>query len=147
CAKVPALIIRPEGVPFPDLPRYTPLTIALLFAPPLAQAAMLQPCVRLAQSFDADLLLVGEHSPQAGEDARSYAALSAVAREIEQSGIAVSRMLTHAPVASQLATLVHTQQLAIIALPLPLAGTTAAISTILRDVNAPTLLFHPEAAG
>ncbi len=143
CAKVPTLIIRPEGVPFPEVPRYTPLTIAILVAASQVDADALQPCVRLAHLFDADLLLLGGHGAHNEADAAVYDALTTVARQLAHGGVAVSRVLTNASSAEELAMLVRSHRVAIIALPLPMDGASTAISTILRDVNAPTLLFHP----
>ncbi len=142
CANVPTLILRPEGFAFPDLPRYTSLTIAILMAMPLADATALQPCVRLAQLFDADLLLVGEHTTRRGEDAVRYEVLTTVARQIERVGIAVARSMTPAPITNQVAALLHTHQIAIIALPLGMAGADIAARDMLQDITAPTLLFH-----
>jgi nucleotide-binding universal stress UspA family protein len=81
CSGIPILIIRPEGIPFPPISRYTPLTVAVALPTPLADISTMRPCIHLAHEFDADLLLVAKRDERAAE---TYDALTALARQISK---------------------------------------------------------------
>jgi len=146
CSQMPTLIVRPDGMAFPDLPRFTPLTMGVILAEARCEVAVVASCIPLAQAFDANLLLLHSRADtNEAEDARAYAKLTVLAHDIEQQGIAATRMVTHVPAATQLAAMIASGQIAIIALPLLAEGAMrqkAIGASILRDVNAPTLLFH-----
>ena len=137
CAATPTLVIRPEGIPFSDVPRYQPLTLAVVIDP-LSSPETYQPCARFAMMFDAEVLLVAEQGPT---DENDYQALTRLARHMGSQGIAVSRLLAPSPLSQHLAQGLQSGHLALLALPLTPAMNTKQ-EVLLRDVTAPTLLFH-----
>jgi nucleotide-binding universal stress UspA family protein len=143
CSEIPTLIIRPEGVPFPDVPRYDPLVMALVFVQKPNDVTTLAPFTQVARDLDADLLLRAQ--PQ--EPVTAYADLTELAHQMEAREIAVSRMVTATPLTERLEALLQTQHIACIAINLTTIATDQASSQLLRvlgDLNMPTLLFSTQ---
>jgi len=147
CADTPTLVIRPEGMPFPDLPRYLPLTVGMVVDDPQTDGATYAPCVRFATAFDADIMVLTEQGKAAEPE---YRALTVMARQMGASGIAVSRLMAPRPMTDLLNEQFRSGHLALFVLRLVRDNgehPTRRLQTLLGEVIAPTLLFHETSPG
>ena len=156
-AQVPVLVVRPEGETFPDVGRFTPLTILVpLDGTPLCEAAI-EPAATIARAFHGTLYLVRvlpavPHAKDVTAQ-EAYAYLTVFHDRLTQAGITVHRSLGWGEPAEQIIAKAQEHRADIVAIathgrtPLGqlLQGSIAA--TVLHQVPLPMLVVHPTATA
>jgi nucleotide-binding universal stress UspA family protein len=154
-AHIPTLIVRPEGDTFPDVGRFTPLTILVpLDGSPLAETA-LSTAIMFARAFHGTLRLARILEPGATDSNRAayeaFAYLTKIHNQLEAHGVTTHRTVEFGEPAATLATLAHRYHADLIAIATHgrhwfgrlVNGSVA--EDLAREVALPIVIVHPAA--
>jgi nucleotide-binding universal stress UspA family protein len=151
-ARIPVLIVRPQGETFPDIGRFTPLTILVPLDGTALSEAAITPAATLASAFHGSIYLLRVLPNAAATDdlgKEAFAYLSTFHDRLTQQGVTAHRTLAWGDPATQIVAKAQEHHVDVVAIAThartPLAqlvqGSVAA--TVLHQSTLPMLLVHP----